>query len=241
MTSNPSNRSNELRLAAILSAVGIVLLVSGSRFHGGTQPQDLKAVCADYAANPYWHLVHLLQFLGLFAMLAGQMSLLSLIRERSDSSFAWVATFAAVVAACTYAANQAVDGAAIQYVSQAFVAAPEPERVTALRIAEAVRHVEQGLSGLAVFSWGLALLLAGAAILLSRVFPLWLGWGALLPGAAQLASGISIYFVGFEHHRLGVLASLLCLLWTAAAAISMWREARAQSLVVRLSPKSDRR
>ena len=100
--------------------------------------------------------------------------------------------------------------------------------------------MEQGLSGLAVFSWGLALLLAGAAILLGRVFPLWLGWGALLPGAAQLASGISIYFVGFERHRLGVLASLLCLVWTAAAAISMWREARAQSLVERLSPKSDR-
>jgi hypothetical protein len=69
----------------------------------------------------------------------------------------------AVVATALYAVNQAVDGIAIKFVADEWVSAPAAENADALRVAEAVRHIEIGLSSFAELTLGAALLLYGLA------------------------------------------------------------------------------
>jgi hypothetical protein len=156
---------NVNRLASVLAIAGPVIAITAGHFHGGTDPQNLVGVLLQYAANPYWKIVHLGQFLGLLLIVGALMLVLNDLRR---ASLATLGGLAAVVVASSYAANQVVDGIAIQFVSRAFVEAPAQERAMALSIAEAVRHIEQGLSGMVAINLGIALALLGGAIILSR-------------------------------------------------------------------------
>jgi hypothetical protein len=178
-------------------------------------------VLPEYAANPYWKAVHLGQFLGLLLIVGALMLVLNDLRRASP--LATLGSVAEVVAASSYVANQAVDGVAIQFVARVFVEAPAQERAMALSIAEAVRHIEQGLSGMVAINLGIALALLGGAIISSRGLPSWLGWTAALVGAAQLVIGMTIYFLGFSQHVLAFWAGVSLLIWMLAASVVLWR------------------
>jgi hypothetical protein len=179
------------------------------------------SVLPEYAANPYWKAVHLGQFLGLLLIVGALMLVLNDLRRASP--LATLGSVAEVVAASSYVANQAVDGVAIQFVARVFVEAPAQERAMALSIAEAVRHIEQGLSGMVAINLGIALALLGGAIISSRALPSWLGWTAALAGAAPLVIGISLYFLGFSQHVLAFWAGVSLLIWMLAASVVLWR------------------
>ena len=93
---------------------------------------------------------------------------------------------AAVVAISVYAASQAVDGIAIKFVAEEWLSAPPSEKEVAFRVAEAVRHIEIGLTSLTVLVLGVAFILYGVAIELNRVYPRWLGWLTVVGGACGL-------------------------------------------------------
>jgi hypothetical protein len=211
---------NVRRFASVLMIAGPVVAVAAGRFHGGVDPQNLVGVLPQYAANPYWKVVHLGQFLGLLLIVGALVLVLNDLRRASP--LATLGSVAAVVALSSYAANQAVDGIAIQFVARAFVEAPAQERAMALSIAEAVRRIEQGLSGMVAINLGIAFALLGGAIISARVLPSWLGWTAALAGVAQLVIGISIYFLGFSQHVLSFWAGVSLLIWMLAAAVVLW-------------------
>ena len=179
------------RLTSALALAGAVVTAVATRFHGGAEPQYLSRVLPEYAANPYWTAVHLGQFLGFFLMSGALILVLNDLRQKSGSPVAILGLGAAIVAATTYAANYAADGVGIQFVARVFVEAPAPERAMALGVAEAMRHIEQGLSGLATINLGIALALCAAAIISSRVVaggsagpqPSWVlpSWSAAAP------------------------------------------------------------
>ena len=221
-----SNRTarNALRVGAALAVIGVVVTVVASRFHGGTDPADLQAVLPQYAANPNWKAAHLGQFVGFLFIVGSLIILLRYVKDNSHSVFALLGMVAAVVSAATFAANHAVDGVAIRYVAENWVNAPPDGKVFAMNLAQAVRHIEQGLSALVAFNLGVALLLCGAAILSTRVFPKWLGAAALPVGSVYLVAGISLYYFGFSQHVLSFWSSLLLLLWLFAASYALWRE-----------------
>lgn len=60
---------------------------------------------------------------------------------------------------------------------------PPAEKAEAFRVAEAVRHVEIGLTSFTQLTLGLALFLFGVAIALDSTFPRLLGWAAMAIGA----------------------------------------------------------
>jgi hypothetical protein len=214
---------NTYRLASALALAGAVVVAVASRFHGGAEPQNLLSVLPEYAANTHWKAVHLGQFLGFLLMVGALILVLNDLRQKAASPLATLGVVTAIVAASTYAANYAVDGVAIQFVARVFVEAPVQERATALSIAEAMRHIEQGLSGLAAINLGIALALCGGAIISSRVLASWLGWAAAFVGAAELVSGVAIYFLGFSQHVVGFWAGVSVLAWMLAAAVVLLR------------------
>ena len=154
-----------LRAGAGSAVAGIVVTVVASRFHGGTDPADLQTVLPQYAANPHWKAAHLGQFLGFLLIVSSLIILLRHIKAIADSLSALLGIVVATISAATFAANHAVDGVAIRYVAENWVNAPPDGKLAALNLAQAVRHIEQGLSALVAINLGIALLLSGVAIL----------------------------------------------------------------------------
>ena len=223
-TKHTAAKRHALRAGAGLAIVGIVVIIVASRFHGGTDPADLQTVLPEYAANPHWKAAHLGQFIGFLCIAASLIILLRHLQKTSDSVLALLGMTVVVIGAATFAANHAVDGVAIRYVAENWVSAPPEGKIAAMGLAQAVRHIEQGLSALVAFNLGVALLLCSGAIFSTRMLPRWLGAAAAPVGMVYLIAGVGLYYLGFSQHVLSFWSSVLLLLWLIAAAIVLWRE-----------------
>ena len=224
-TTNQRAERLGLRAGAGLAVAGIVVIVLASRFHGGTDPADLQTALPQYAANPHWKAAHLGQFLGFLLIVSSLIILLHHIKAIADSLSALLGIVVAAISAATFAANHAVDGVAIRYVAENWVNAPPDGKIAAMNLAQAVRHIEQGLSALVALNLGIALLLSSVAILSTGVFPRWLGVAAAPVGVIYLFAGVALYYFGFSQHVLSFWSSALLSIWLLASAYVLWREA----------------
>jgi hypothetical protein len=147
------------------------------------------------------------------------------IAEGRGAALARLGYVTAVVATALYAVNQAVDGVAVKFVADEWVSAPAAEKADALRVAEAVRHIEIGLSSFVELMLGAALLLYGLAIAFSDVYPKWLGWAAAAVGVGWIVLGLLVAHNGFTQVPLTMLVSALLSLWVVVLAVFLWRKA----------------
>jgi|SRR5215210_7525772 len=190
-----------LRMGAVSMVLGLLLGIGVGFFHGGTPADDLRAVLPQVAANDYWVVVHLAQFVGDVLLLVGFVALYRSITQGTSTgasaALARMGIVVAVVAEGVYAINQAVDGIANKFVAQEWVGAAPAEKADAFRLADAVRHIEIGTSSLWLLSGGITLLLFGLALALGRAYPRFLGWIAIAVGAGQIVSALSVAYNGF--------------------------------------------
>jgi len=235
------------RMGAISMVLGLLLGIGVSPFHGGTPPEDLQAVLPQIAANDYWVVVHLAQFVGDVLMLFGFVALYRSIIEGASTgasaALARMGIVVAVVAEGVYAVNLAVDGIANKFVAQEWVSAAPAEKADAFRLADAVRHIEIGTSSLWALSWGITLLLFGLALALGRAYPRFLGWIAIAVGASQVVSALSLAYNGFPGPSsegpltlVFMATSLIALPLTLLIAFFLWRKARGPGHRVRPQP-----
>ena len=91
-----------------------------------------------------------------------------------------------------WAVLQAVDGVTLKQAVDAWVAASETEKATRLADAETVRWIEWGLQSYFRVLLGVAFLLLGAAVVVSRLIPSWLGVVLGVGGLLSLALGFSV-------------------------------------------------
>jgi len=220
-----------LRIGAVSIILGVIIFSVSGAFHGGHQPDDLVATLSQYATNANWILVHLGQFLGLFLVVSGLVGLYRSITFGPGAALAQLGFVAAVVGIGVYAANQAVDGIAIKFVAEEWVSAPPSEKDVAFRVAEAVRHIEIGLTSLTVLILGVAFILYGVAIELSRVYPRWLGWLSVVDGGLWVVVGILFAYRGFSPLSITIsqASGIVLLVWALALVVLMWRRARTVS------------
>jgi hypothetical protein len=220
-----------LRLGAVSIVLGALLGLGVGVIHGGSQPWDLQATLPLYAANRWWELVHLGQFVAEVLLLVGLFALYRSIAASGNgvsTALAQLGIIVAVVAEAIYGVNQAVDGIANKFVAQQWVNAPLTEKAAAFRIADAVRHIEIGTSSLFVLSDGISLLLFGLAIAVGHTYPKLLGWAAIALGVAQAVHAVDLANHGFAIVGLlgatTIAASYLEGLWTLALAVCLWRK-----------------
>lgn len=221
------------RMGAISMVLGLLLGIGVSPFHGGTPPEDLQAILPQIAANDYWVVVHLAQFVGDVLMLFGFVALYRSIIEGASTgaspALARMGIVVAVVAEGVYAVNQAVDGIANKFVAQEWVSAAPAEKADAFRLADAVRHIEIGTSSLWMLTSGLAILFFGVAIVLSCAYPRLLGWAAISIGVGLFAHALNVAYNGFAFDSplgmVGLAAAALLTLWLLILAFFMWRKA----------------
>ena len=186
-----------LTLSAVLLLVGFVVNAIQRRiWHPTGAEDDHEAIFTEYAASE-WVATHFAEFLLVLVALAGLLVLCGALRPETPY-LALLAGGAIIATGASWAVLQAVDGITLKQVVEAWVAASGPEKATRYADAETVRWTEWALQSYFRVLLGVAFLLVGAAAVVSRLIPSWLGVLLIVGGLLSLAQGFSVGYEGLE-------------------------------------------
>jgi hypothetical protein len=187
-----------LSLSSGLLLVGFVVNgIQRMLLHPTGAEDDHDAIFSEYADSDVWVATHLAEFVLVLVAFAGLLVLCHALR-REAPYLALVAAGGVIVTSATWAVLQAVDGVTLKQAVDAWAAASGTEKATRYADAETVRWIEWGLQSYFRVLLGVAFLLLGAAAVVSRLVPSWLGVLLVVGGLLSLAIGFSIGYEGLE-------------------------------------------
>jgi len=190
--------SGALTLSGALLLVGFVVNAIQRRLlHPTGEEDDHEAIFTEYAASDAWVATHLAEFVLVLVALAGLLVLCRALRPETPY-LALLAAGAIIATGATWAVLQAVDGVTLKQAVDAWVAASGTEAALRFADAETARWIEWGLQSYFRVLLGMAFLLVGAAAVVSRLVPSWLGVLLVVGGLLSLAIGFSVGYEGLE-------------------------------------------
>jgi hypothetical protein len=203
-----------LTLSGALLVVGFV--VNGIQrmiWHPTGEEDDHEAIFSEYAASEAWEATHLAEFLLVLVAFAGLLVLCRVLWPETPH-LALLAAGAIAGAAATWTVLQAVDGVTLKQAVDAWAAASGTGEAARFADAETVRWAEWGLQSYFRVLLGVAFLLLGAAAVVGRLVPSWLGALLVVAGLLSLAIGFSVAYAGLEsgfQDALGIASQLVVL------------------------------
>ena len=215
-----------LRVGAVAAMLGpLVLFVSTLMHPLEADPNDAVAAFTEYAADRLWVGTHLGQFLGV-AMIVAALVLLSRSLEAGKAA-AWsrIGLGGAIATLAATAVLQAVDGVALKFLVDRWAAAPPEQQPAIFEAAFGVRQVEIGLASLTSLLFGITVTIYGVAMILSPIYPGWVGFLAILGGLGTSAGAVVLAYTGFSESMMmiNMPANLLLLVWMIVVGGLMWR------------------
>src|ERR671915_57647 len=187
-----------LKLSGALLLIGFVVnAIQRMLLHPTGAEDDHEAIFTEYADSDVWVATHLAEFVLILVALAGLLALCRALR-RETPYLALLAAGGIVASSAAWAALQAVDGVTLKQAVDAWAAASGTEKATRYADAETTRWIEWGLQGYFRVLLGMAFLLLGAAAVVSRLVPSWLGVLLVVGGLLSLAVGFSVAYAGLE-------------------------------------------
>ncbi len=196
--SGPSADRSALALSGALLLGGFVVnAIQRMVLHPTGEEDNHEAIFTEYAASDVWVATHLAEFVLVLVALAGLLVLCRPLR-RETPYLALLAAGAIVASGAAWAALQGVDGVTLKQTVDAWSVASGTEKATRYTDAETVRWIEWGLQGYFRVLLGVAFLLLGAAVVLSRLVPSWLGVLLVVGGLLSLAIGFAVGYQGLE-------------------------------------------
>src|SRR5207248_998366 len=217
-----------LRLSATLLFAGELLSLLAGIFHPAREdPNDHKAVFAEYANSAHWTAIHIGQFAGMAVIIAGLLVLFFALNVSAGTP-GWANRFgavSAVVALALYGALQAVDGVALKQAVDARASAPDAEKAARFASAEAIRWLEWGVRSYQSFMLGLTLVLFAIAIIWTARIPRPVGYLMAMSGVAYISQGCVLGSEGFSATNTSpqLLAYVLMFAWSIWLLVLAWR------------------
>src|SRR5207248_2818282 len=208
-----------LRLSATLLFAGELLsLLAGILHPAREDPNDHKAVFAEYANSAHWTAIHIGQFAGMAVIIAGLLVLFFALNVSAGTP-GWANRFgavSAVVALALYGALQAVDGVALKQAVDAWASAPDAEKAARFASAEAIRWLEWGVRSYQSFMLGLSFILFATVIVWTARTPRPIGYLMGLSGCPYIVQGFLFGTEGFPGPSTApqLVAYLLVLAWS---------------------------
>jgi Domain of unknown function (DUF4386) len=194
----------------------LVNAVQRMLLHPGGAEDDHEAIFTEYAESDVWVFTHFLEFVLVLVAFAGLLVLCRALR-RDAPYLALLAAGALIVTSATWAVLQGVDGVTLKQAVDAWATASGGDEATRYADAETVRWIEWGLQSYFRVVLGVALLLIGAAAVVARLVPTWLGVLLAIAGLLSLAIGVSVGYAGLEsgfQDAVGILFQLVVLVFT---------------------------
>ena len=216
------------KFGSVCAIIGAVMLLVATMLHPmSADPGDPVAAFTEYAADKLWVASHLGQFLGVGLIFVG---LYALNRSLRDDPIEWLANLGLLVALAALvmaAVLQAVDGIALKVTVDRWAAAADAQKQSAFDAAFAVRQIEIGAASVTAMLFGTAGILFGISLAASALYPMWLGWLAIIGGAGTAIGGVVTAFSGFSSAAMNVAMpfNLVMIIWIALTGMVMWRRA----------------
>ena len=199
------------RVGTVAAFSGLVVYGAAAAFHPWTPPHETEAAFADYAAEPYWVLIHLGELLGILLLATAVIALAFRLRRGVSGVWATLGAAAMLVSVSAYAVFIAVDGVALGILVDRWAEAGGERQELLYETAYAVRQIEAGLFGVQWLMFGIVAGLFAAAFFATAENALradWfagMGWlsvvaslGALSFGVAQAQTGFSDVSMTFQ-------------------------------------------
>jgi Domain of unknown function (DUF4386) len=218
------------RVGGVAAIAGALLGMVGNLVHPVTPIDDPKGVARVIADSDSWVAIHLAIVLGIVLMLGGLVAIRRSIRDGLAGALSRLGLAAAIAGATIGLVLVILDGVAARQLAQEWAAAAPGERGVALALVHANETINFALASLfnSVFA-AVTFVLFGLAVVLSTVYPRWLGWVAVLAGVLSLIAGTIQASVGepTEASRLlTIVGPTVITLWLLWMGVLLLRGAR---------------
>jgi hypothetical protein len=212
-----------LTLSGALLLVGFVVnAIQRMLLHPTGAEDDHEEIFTEYAESDVWVFTHFLEFVLVLVSFAGLLVLCRALRPEAPY-LTLLAAGAIIVTSATWAVLQGVDGVTLKQSVDAWAAASGSEQATRYADAETVRWIEWGLQGYFRLVLGIAFLLLGAAAVVSRLVPTWLGVLLAVGGLLSVAIGVSVGYAGLEsgfQDAVGIALQLVVLVFVVGLLVA---------------------
>lgn len=218
-----------LRLGSALAVMGGLGYFVTLLLHGDLPDQTTEIALEHIAGRPEWRVLKLALIVSLFCWIGAFLALSrSLSRGLSNLIGRW-AVLITVVGVAIVVVEYAIIGHALKDVADVWIETEGTEREGNLRMAEVMLAITGGLfHNFIAWMIGLPCILMGAAIVLGRNYPHWMGWIAVAAGSGALLAGTT-RFLGIELVPYPLLYGGFVIplsIWLAAMGVLMWRRTR---------------
>jgi Domain of unknown function (DUF4386) len=219
-----------LRIGGWAAIVGSLLGMVGNLVHPVTPVDDPEGVAQVIADSGMWVPIHLAIVLGILIMLGGLAALRHSIPEGLAGALARFGLVASIAGVTIGLVLVHLDGVGAYQLAQEWSESSSGERVTALGLVHVNETMNFALASLfnLVFA-GVTFILFGLAVLLSDVYPRWLGWPAFLAGVLSIGAGVVQAAVGEPTDAsrvLTIIGPTIITLWLLIMGILVLRRLR---------------
>ncbi len=203
-TTNLSQRP-VLILGSVSFIAGAIIMVLSTMIHpSGEDPFNHPLVLAEYAHSELWVGIHIGQFVGTMMVFVGGFVAIYRLLVYSESSIisllAWLGLSLTIITASTFAILQAVDGVALKFAVDSWIASPEgDEKDLIFRVGEGIRWTEYGVNSVFRLLQGTVAIIFGLAITKNLLVNRWIGVGGVIVGIITVISGIEVSYFAFAY------------------------------------------
>ena len=213
------------RIGAIAIPLGVILLVAATAVHPSREAvMNHTAVFTEYAETDAWIAIHFTQWVAALVFFGGLVALYYAITSKGERPgvLARFGLAAVVLTAAAITTLQAVDGIALKWAVDAWVAAPAEQEPAALSAAMGLRWSEYALQSYSNILLGLTLIFFGLALAYGYAYARWPGWLAAASGIAWIVHGLMVSYVGLFDSAPRLVALVLLAAWAFVMAVQMW-------------------
>jgi hypothetical protein len=214
------------RIGAICAIVGaIVSVAAGTGFGNRTATWGTEDLLRYLASRPSWQwpLVHLgfifgaVLWVGAFAVIA------ETLPGGISRALGKLAVASVIFGAAIHIIDSSVDGVGLSALAHSWAGASAAEQPNLLRTGDVLIHVIHGTwASVIMLFHGLPFILLGGAVLVSRRYPVWVGWFGIVGGAGSLVLGVAM-FLGTQV-MLYVAFAIVVSLWMVTMGFLLWQD-----------------
>ena len=223
----------------LLLQIGAGAAILGTIFQvaAGTSQSAQLGAGADVAlaslaglADWVWPVTYFGFIFGALLWLGALVALASTLTSGASWALGRLAVAAAIVGATLHTVDGSLNAGALAGLARAWEAAPERERAALVQNGDLLLLILDGTwAGVITLFHGAPFVLVGLAVVLSRLYPAWLGWIGFIGGAGSLVIGIAM-FLGLAPAGLAVPFAVVLSLFMVVLGWLMWSQPPSPSL-----------
>jgi hypothetical protein len=217
----------------LLLQIGAVAAILGTIFQvaAGTSQSAQLGAGADVALASLagledwvWPITYFGFIFGALLWVGALVALASTLTTGAAWALGRLGVAAAIVGATLHTVDGSLNAGALAALARSWETAPEGERVALVQNGDLLLRILDGTwAGVITLFHGVPFALVGLAVVLSRLYPAWLGWIGVIGGAGSLVIGIAM-FLGLAPAGLAVPFAVVLSLFMVILGWLMWSQ-----------------